>query len=137
MGCCGQATDAVSAYTHVEIQDAPEHLHQSEEDCAKIWIRLLQAGRPHNWDSIDDPVSPLERNLYARPSAGIFMGQKLRRLLRCFSQHSLCTVSIVVTVLSESTVVFTRFHTVQLQLCCTVTDKAVAAVLPQDPVHVS
>ena len=126
-GSCGQATDAVSAYTHVEMQDAPEHLRQSEEDCAKIWIRLLQAGRPHSWDSIDDPVSPLERNLYARPSAGFLWDRNWWDFLRCFSQHSLCTVSIVVTV-SESTVVFTRFHTFQLQLCCTVTDKAAAGV---------
>ena len=30
-----------------------------------------------------------------------------------------------------------RFHTFQLQLCCSVTDKAAAAVLVQDRVHVS
>ena len=32
---------------------------------------------------------------------------------------------------------FSGCHTFQLQLCCTVTDKAVAAVLAQDRVHVS
>ena len=42
------------------------------------------------------------------------------------------TVPRVLTVLSESTVVFIRFHTFQLELCCTVTDKAGAAVLAQD-----
>ena len=40
-----------------------------------------------------------------------------------------CTVSIVLTVLSESTVVCGRFHLFQLQLCCTLTNKAAAAVL--------
>ena len=54
-----------------------------------------------------------------------------------FSQHSLCTPSIIVTVLSECTVVITRFHTFQLQFCCTMTDKAAAAVLAQERVHVS
>ena len=54
-----------------------------------------------------------------------------------FQSVFLCTVSIVVTVPSDSTVVFSRFHTFQLQLCCTVTDKADAAVLVQDRVHVS
>ena len=47
------------------------------------------------------------------------------------------TVSIVVTVHSESTVVFIGFDTFQLQLCCAVADKAAAAVLVQDRVHVS
>ena len=55
----------------------------------------------------------------------------------CVSQYSLCTVSIVETVPSDSTVMFIRCHTFQLQLCCTVTDKAAAAVLAQDRVHVS
>ena len=53
------------------------------------------------------------------------------------SQYSLCTVSIVLTVSSVSTVVVNRFHTFQLQLCCTETDKAAAAVLTLDRVHVS
>ena len=56
------------------------------------------------------------------------------RFLHLSSQYSLCTVSIVVTGASESTVVFIRFHTFQRQLCCTVTGKAAAAVLAQDRV---
>ena len=47
------------------------------------------------------------------------------------------SVFLVVTVLPESTVVIIRFHTFQFQLCCTVTDKAAAAVLVQHRVHVS
>ena len=53
------------------------------------------------------------------------------------SQYFLCTVSIVLTVSSESTMVFSRYHTFQLQLCCTVTDKAAAAVLALNQIHVS
>ena len=33
---------------------------------------------------------------------------------------------------SEVTVVFLTFHTFQLQLCCTMTDKTTTAVLAQD-----
>ena len=58
------------------------------------------------------------------------------RISLCFSQCSLCTVFKVGAVPPESTVVSVRFHTFQLQLCCTVTDKA-AAVLAQDQVHES
>ena len=57
-GCAGQASDAVSAYTHVKMKDAPEVLHLSEEDCPKIWISLPKARGPKNWDSIDDTVVP-------------------------------------------------------------------------------
>ena len=46
-GCSGQATDAVSAYTQVEMKDAPERVHQSEEDWAKIRIRVPKARGPH------------------------------------------------------------------------------------------
>ena len=38
------------------------------------------------------------------------------RFLRCFSQYSLGTVSIVLTVLSVSTVVSIRFHIFQLHV---------------------
>ena len=41
--CSGHASDAVSAYTQVKMQDAPELLHLSEEDCPKVGIRLLSA----------------------------------------------------------------------------------------------
>ena len=67
--CSGQASDAVSAYTQVEMKDAPEPLHLSEEGYPKIWIRSPKA-RPPSWDSIDDPVVPLERNLFGHPLAG-------------------------------------------------------------------
>ena len=35
-----------------------------EEACPKMWIRIPKARRPKRWDPIDDPVVPLERNLY-------------------------------------------------------------------------
>ena len=47
---------------------------------------------------------------------------------QCSSQYSLCGVSIVVTVSSQSTVVCSRFYIFQLQLSCTVTDKTAAVV---------
>ena len=47
------------------------------------------------------------------------------------TMNSLCTVSIVLTVLSVSTVVSNGFHTFQLLLCCALTDKTATAVLAQ------
>ena len=63
-GCSGEASDAAGAYRKDEMKDAQELLHLSEEDYLKIWIVLPQAGRPQHEDSIDDPVVPLERNLF-------------------------------------------------------------------------
>ena len=58
--------------------------------------------------------------------------------LQCFSRYSLCTFSYkVLTVSSESKVVFSGFCTFQLQLCCTVTDKAesVKGMYPAPHIH--
>ena len=78
-GCSGQASDAVSAYTQVEMKDAPDLLRLSEEECPKMWIRIPKARRPHNWDSIDDPVVLVERNLWSHPLAGFSWERKLKK----------------------------------------------------------
>ena len=54
-GCDGQATDAVSAYTEVKMEDAHKLLKIPKSECPDIWIRLprhkmakimVQYGRP-------------------------------------------------------------------------------------------
>ena len=39
-GCDGQAADAVSACTHVKMEDAPKLLKIPKSECSDIWIRL-------------------------------------------------------------------------------------------------
>ena len=68
LGCSGQASDAVSAYTHVERRT--RILHPSEEDCRKIWIRLPKARRPH-WDSNVDVVARWSAIFFGLPLAGL------------------------------------------------------------------
>ena len=46
LGCSGQASDAVSAYTQVEMKDAPELFHLFLTDCPKIRISFPKARRP-------------------------------------------------------------------------------------------
>ena len=60
-GCAGQAADAVSAYTHVKMEDAPKLLKILISECPDIWIRLPRHKWPKSWSSIEDPVVPLER----------------------------------------------------------------------------
>ena len=69
--CAGQAADAVSAYTQVKMKDAPKLLKIPKSECPDIWIRLPRHKWPKSWSSMEDPVVPLERNLYGHPLAGL------------------------------------------------------------------
>ena len=70
--CAGQATDAVSAYTQVKMEDAQKLLKIPKSECPDIWIRLpLHKWRKKSLSSMEDPVVPLERNLYGHPLAGL------------------------------------------------------------------
>ena len=67
----GQAADAVSAYTQVEMEDAPRLLRIPKSECPDMWIRLPRHKWPKSWSNVEYPVVPLERNLYGHPLAGL------------------------------------------------------------------
>ena len=70
-GCDGQAADAVSASTKVKMEDAHKLVKIPKSECPDIWIRLPRHKWPKTWSSMEDPVVPLERNLYGHPLAGL------------------------------------------------------------------
>ena len=76
-GCAGQAADAVSAETQVKMEDAPKLLKIPKSECPDIWIRLPRHKWPKSWSSMEDPVVPLERNLYGHPLARTIMGKAI------------------------------------------------------------
>ena len=76
-GCDERAADAVSAYTQVKMEDAHKLLKIPKSECPDIWIRLPRHKWPKSWSSIEDPVVPLERNLYGHPLAGTIMGKAI------------------------------------------------------------
>ena len=80
-GCDGQAADAVSAYTQVKMEDAPKILKIPKSEFLDIWIRLPRHTWPKSWSSMEDPVVPLERNLYGHPLAGLPWERKLEKIL--------------------------------------------------------
>ena len=49
--------------------------------CPGIWIRLPQHKWPKSWSGMEDPVVPLERNLYGRPSAGLLWERQCEKIL--------------------------------------------------------
>ena len=80
-GCAGQAADAVSAKTQVKMEDAPQLLKIPKLECPEIWIRLPRHKWPKSWSSMEDPVVPLERNLYGHPLAGLVWERQYEKIL--------------------------------------------------------
>ena len=77
--CSGQAADAVSAYTQVNMEDASSLLKIPKSECADIWIRLPRHKWPKSWSSMEDPVVPLERNLDGHPLAGLLWEREFEK----------------------------------------------------------
>ena len=80
-GWSGQAVDAVSVYTLVKIEDAPKLLKVPKSECPDIWIRLPRHKWPKSWSNMEDPVVPLERNLYGHPLAGLLWERQFEKIL--------------------------------------------------------
>ena len=80
-GCAGQAADAVSAYTQVKMEDAPTLLNIPKSERPDIWIRLPKHKWTKSWSSMEDPVVPLERNLYGHPLAGLLWERQFEKVL--------------------------------------------------------
>ena len=80
-GCAGQAADAVSAYTQEKVEDAHKLLKIAKSECPDIWIRLPRHKWPKSWSSMEDPVVPLERNLYGHPLAGLSWERQFEKIL--------------------------------------------------------
>ena len=53
----------------------------SQSECPDIWIRLPKHKWPKSWSSMEDPVVPLERNLYGHPLAGPLWERQLEKIL--------------------------------------------------------
>ena len=80
-GCSGQAADAVSACTQVKMEDAPTFFKKIQKsECPDIWIRLHDTNGPKSWSSMEDPVVPLERNLYGHPLAGLLWERQFEKV---------------------------------------------------------
>ena len=78
-GCDGQAADAVSAKTQVKMEDAHKLLKIPKSECPDIWIRLPRHKWPKSWSSMEDPIVPLERNLYGHLLAGLLWERQFEK----------------------------------------------------------
>ena len=80
-GCAGQTAEAVSAYTQVNMEDASKLLKIPKSECPDNWIRLPRHKWLTSWSSMEDPVVPLERNLYGHPLAGLLCERQFEKIL--------------------------------------------------------
>ena len=80
-GCAGPAADAETVETQVKMEDAPTLLKIPNSECPDIWIRLPRHKWPKSWSSMENPVVPLERNLYGHPLAGLLWERQFEKIL--------------------------------------------------------
>ena len=63
------------------MEDAHKLLKIPKSECPDIWIRLPRHKWPKPWSSMEDPVIPLERNLYGHPLAGLVWERQFEKIL--------------------------------------------------------
>ena len=81
-GCDGQAADAVSAYTQVKWKMLANCWKFPKSECPDIWIRLHRHKWPKSWSNIEEePVVPLEKNLYGHSLAGLPWERQFEKIL--------------------------------------------------------
>ena len=80
-GCAGQAADAVSAFTRVNLEDAPKLLKIPKSESPDLWPRLPRHEWPKSWEGIEDPVVLLERILYGLPLTGLLWERQFGEVL--------------------------------------------------------
>ena len=56
-------------------------IENSQSECPDTWIRLPRHKWPKSWSSMEDPVVPLERNLYGHPLAGLLWERQFEKIL--------------------------------------------------------
>ena len=63
------------------MKDAPKLLNIHKSECPDILIRLPRHKWPKSWSGMEDPVVPLERNLYGHPLAGLLWERQFEKVL--------------------------------------------------------
>ena len=63
------------------MEDAHKLLKIPKSECPDIWIRLPRHKWPKSWSSMEDPVVPLERNLYGHPLVGLLWERQFEKIL--------------------------------------------------------
>ena len=74
-GCEGRASDAVS----VKMENAPTLLKLPKSERPEVWIRPPRSKWPKDWQNIEEPVVPLEKEFVRTPPCRIALGESSKR----------------------------------------------------------
>ena len=77
--CDGQAADAVSAYTQVKIGRCSQIIENSKIGVSRHLDSSTTTHMAESWSSMEDPMVPLERNLYGHPLAGLLWERQFEK----------------------------------------------------------
>ena len=80
-GCYGQAADAVSAYSQVGRCSQFFFKKKFPKRNVQTFGFVFHDKWPKSWSSMEDPVVPLERNLYGHPLAGLLWERQFQKVL--------------------------------------------------------
>ena len=81
IGCAGQATDAVSAYIHIKMEDVPTMLELPRSKSTDNWLRQPRSKWAKTWQNIEEPMDPLVRNLYGHLLIGLLWERQFKKVL--------------------------------------------------------
>ena len=71
-GCDGEDSDAVAAYTQVNLNEIDQLFGPEARNIqAETWLKTPKHQQPSWWSDIKDPVVPLKKNLYGLCDAGL------------------------------------------------------------------
>ena len=107
--CAGQAADAVFAYTQVKMEDAHKLLKILKSECPDICIRLPRHLWPKSWSSMEDPVVPLERNLYGHPLAGLLRDRQFEKILMKYGWEKVSKLGMFICQPSKRTILLSVY----------------------------
>ena len=74
-------TFTIDSFVTHGMEDAHKLLKIPKSECPDIWIRLPRHKWPKSWSNMEDPVVPLERNLYGHPLEGLLWERKFEQIL--------------------------------------------------------
>ena len=63
------------------MEDVHKIIEHSKSECPDIWVRLPRHKWPKSWSSMEDPVVPLERNLYGHLLTGLLWKRQFEKSL--------------------------------------------------------
>ena len=72
---------SIRFYSGQKKEDASTLFNIPKSACPHIWIRLPKHKWPKSWSSMEDPVVPVERNLYGDPLARLLWERQFEKVL--------------------------------------------------------